>query len=179
MSRRAERNLRPLDPQAPQRRPVSQTRCAVRPPTSAGRVGGRVGAGSSAEMTIAPSARPPRETPSDRRSRTLYPVDGLAQPVRAKPDESLTVAGKPTWVPSTTMGAFGAMRWGLAPDGRHHLVHTHPNYLSSPGVTPVAVCGADLEILTGSGTAWDERSPLRCTQCTTSGPSGQSRRYAD
>jgi hypothetical protein len=59
------------------------------------------------------------------------------------------------------------MRWGLGPDGRRHLVHTHTDYLGRPSVTPVALCGADLEILAGSGTAWDESSTLGCAQCTT------------
>ena len=65
------------------------------------------------------------------------------------------------------MDGFGAMRWGRATDGRRHLVHTHTQYLGRPGVTPVALCGADLEMLAGSDTAWDESPPLVCAQCTT------------
>jgi hypothetical protein len=59
----------------------------------------------------------------------------------------------------------GAMRWGRASNGRRHLVQTLPEYLGRPGVTPVSLCGVELEVVAGPETPWDESPALACAKC--------------
>ena len=59
----------------------------------------------------------------------------------------------------------GAVRWGRASNGRRHLVHTLPQYLGRPGVTPVALCGIDLEVIASPDAPWDETPALACADC--------------
>jgi hypothetical protein len=58
------------------------------------------------------------------------------------------------------------MRWGRAPNGGRHLLHTNPRYVGRPGVTPISMCGVALEIVTMIGAEWYEHEPLACVDCT-------------
>jgi hypothetical protein len=57
------------------------------------------------------------------------------------------------------------MRWGRASNGRRHLVQTLPQYLGKPGVTPVSLCGVELEVIASADTPWDESPALACAKC--------------
>ena len=66
------------------------------------------------------------------------------------------------------VGKSDVVRWGRASNGGRHLLHTNPRYLSRPGVTPISMCGVDLEIVTMAGAALDEYGLLACADCTAS-----------